>query len=215
MTRTKKRKNRIKARRIATVAAFTLIFASTNIGLATGQEERNYEYQFIFENEANISMNEHFSDAIPLDRDIQCCLNAWCEQYQVPYPLALAVIETESSFSPDARNGNCYGYMQVNLINCSWLEAEIGVTDLTNPYQNLQSGVFMLGNLHEKYGDWSKALVAYNCGERGAYNRYFSRGVASSKYSRSVIEKQAEWETVLGESGGEQYDAAQKYNQFC
>ena len=32
---------------------------------------------------------------------------------------------------------------QVNKINAEWLSESIGVTDLTDPYQNLRSGVFI------------------------------------------------------------------------
>ena len=60
--------------------------------------------------------------------------------------------------------------MQINSINKSWLLQEIGVTDLADPLQNLHSGIYMLGDLYGKYGDWHKALVCYNCGETGAYN---------------------------------------------
>lgn len=117
------------------------------------------------------------SDAVPLNHDTQAQVLGWCEEYGVPYSVALAVIEAESSFRPDAENGSCYGYMQINSINKSWLFQEIGVTNLEDPLQNLHSGIYMLGDLYGKYGDWHKALVCYNCGETGAYNHYFSQGL--------------------------------------
>lgn len=105
------------------------------------------------------------SDAVPLNHDTQAQVLGWCEEYGVPYSVALAVIEAESSFRPDAENGSCYGYMQINSINKSWLFQEIGVTNLEDPLQNLHSGIYMLGDLYGKYGDWHKVLVCYNCGE--------------------------------------------------
>ena len=131
------------------------------------------------------------SDAVPLNHDTQAQVLGWCEEYGVPYSVALAVIEAESSFRPDAENGSCYGYMQINSINKSWLFQEIGVTNLEDPLQNLHSGIYMLGDLYGKYGDWHKALVCYNCGETGAYNHYFSQGLTSSGYSRHVMELEA------------------------
>ena len=122
------------------------------------------------------------SDAVPLNHDTQAQVLGWCEEYGVPYSVALAVIEAESSFRPDAENGSCYGYMQINSINKSWLFQEIGVTNLEDPLQNLHSGIYMLGDLYGKYGDWHKVLVCYNCGETGAYNHYFSQGLTSSGY---------------------------------
>lgn len=139
----------------------------------------------------------YLSDAVPLDHDTQVQIMGWCEEYGVPYSMALAVIEAESSFRPDAENGSCYGYMQINSINKSWLLQEIGVTDLTDPLQNLHSGIYMLGDLYGKYGDWHKALVCYNCGETGAYNHYFSQGLTSSGYSRHVMELEAKWAEVI------------------
>lgn len=140
----------------------------------------------------------YLSDEIPLDYDTQACLRAWCEQYSVPYKTALSVIETESSFRADAQNGSCYGYMQVNSINLEWLNEEIGVTDLTDPLQNLHSGVFILGDLFEKYGDWNKVLVCYNYGETGAQKHVFSKGLTSTEYSRKVMSLQEKWAEVIG-----------------
>lgn len=155
-----------------------------------------------FENEkieeALLEQN-YLSDEIPLDYDTQACLRAWCEQYSVPYSLALAVIEAESTFRADASNGSCYGYMQINSVNLEWLGEQIGVTDLTDPLQNLHSGVFILANLNGKYEDWNKALVCYNCGEAGAYEYVFSQGYTSSQYSRHVLELQEAWKEVVGE----------------
>ena len=139
------------------------------------------------------------SDAVPLNHDTQAQVLGWCEEYGVPYSVALAVIEAESSFRPDAENGSCYGYMQINSINKSWLFQEIGVTNLEDPLQNLLSGIYMLGDLYGKYGDWHKVLVCYNCGETGAYNHYFSQGLTSSGYSRHVMELEAKWAEVVSQ----------------
>lgn len=139
------------------------------------------------------------SDAVPLNHDTQAQVLGWCEEYGVPYSVALAVIEAESSFRPDAENGSCYGYMQINSINKSWLFQEIGLTNLEDPLQNLHSGIYMLGDLYGKYGDWHKVLVCYNCGETGAYNHYFSQGLTSSGYSRHVMELEAKWAEVVSQ----------------
>lgn len=139
------------------------------------------------------------SDAVPLNHDTQAQVLGWCEEYGVPYSVALAVIEAESSFRPDAENGSCYGYMQINSINKSWLFQEIGVTNLEDPLQNLHSGIYMLGDLYGKYGDWHKVLVCYNCGETGAYNHHFSQGLTSSGYSRHVMELEAKWAEVVSQ----------------
>lgn len=150
----------------------------------------------ISEVEEIIPEQGYLSDKIPLDYDIQVFLKALCAEYSVPYQIALAVIEAESDFNSEASSGNCYGYMQINSINQEWLGEKIGVTDLTDPLQNLQSGVFMLGYLYDKYGDWHKALTCYIFGESGAQKYVFSKGLSSSRYSRHVMELCDKWKEV-------------------
>lgn len=139
-----------------------------------------------------------FYEEIPLDYDLQAHLIAVCEEYGVPMSVALGVIQAESTFTATAQNGSCYGYMQINSINSGWLNEELGVTDLTDPYQNIKSGVYILSILYGKYGDWHKTLVCYNYGEAGAQKHVFSQGYATTTYSRTVMAYAEEWEAVLG-----------------
>ena len=141
----------------------------------------------------------YLHEEIPLDFDLQCHLITVCEEYGVPYHIALGVIQAESSFTADASNGTCFGYMQINKINAEWLAESIGVTDLTDPYQNLRSGVFILSDLFGDYGDWHKALIAYNYGPSGAQEHVFSKGYTTTGYSRSVMEYADAWLEVVGE----------------
>lgn len=126
--------------------------------------------------EAALLEQGYLHEEIPLDFDLQCHLITVCEEYGVPQSVALGVIQAESSFTATAANGSCYGYMQINSINSEWLSEKIGVTDLTDPYQNIRSGVFILSDLYGKYGDWHKALICYNYGEGGAQEHVFSKG---------------------------------------
>ena len=141
---------------------------------------------------------EPFFEEIPLDRETQSCILNWCEEYGVPHSIALGVIQSESPLQPDAENGSCYGYMQINSINREWLGEAIGITDLRDPHQNLQAGIYMLSDLYGKYGDWNKALTCYNYGEGGAYEHVFSKGETSSTYSRHVLAVAEEWAGVVG-----------------
>lgn len=140
----------------------------------------------------------YLHEEIPLDFDLQCHLRTVCEEYGVPYHIALGVIQAESSFKADASNGTCFGYMQINKINAEWLSESIGVTDLTDPYQNLRSGVFILSDLFGDYGDWHKALIAYNYGPSGAQEHVFSKGYTTTSYSRAVMEYAGAWLEVVG-----------------
>lgn len=140
----------------------------------------------------------YLHEEIPLDFDLQCHLITVCEEYGVPYHIALGVIQAESSFTADASNGTCFGYMQINKINAEWLSESIGVTDLTDPYQNLRAGVFILSDLFGDYGDWNKALIAYNYGPAGAQKHIFSKGYTTTGYSRAVMAYAEDWFDVVG-----------------
>ena len=55
------------------------------------------------------------TDGNLLDYDLQVTMQACCEEYGVPYALALAVADVESRFDPDATSStNDYGLMQIN-----------------------------------------------------------------------------------------------------
>lgn len=141
---------------------------------------------------------DFYCEEIPLDRDLQEKARGWCEEYEVPYSLVLAVIEQESHFQADAYSTNCYGLMQINSINSVWLNEQIEVVNLYDPEQNIHSGIFILADLYEKYEDWTKVLICYNYGESGAQKYVFSQGYTSTSYSRSVQDLQAKWEEVVG-----------------
>jgi len=125
------------------------------------EEPEDFENQKI---EEALIVIGYLNEEVPLEYDLQACTMAWSEMYGVPYSISLGVIETESTFRADAVNGSCVGYMQVNENNYRGLNEAIGITDLKDPYQNIHSGVYMLGNLYKKYGDWHKALIGYNAG---------------------------------------------------
>lgn len=117
-----------------------------------------------------------------------------CEKYNVPYALALAVAECESSFNLEADSGTCWGVMQIHPINYPRLR-ENGI-EPTEYEGNITAGVFMLGELLDKYTDTHKALMAYNCGETGA-KRLWNQGYFTSKYSRKVVEKYEKWQEII------------------
>ena len=108
--------------------------------------------------------------------------------YDVPMSAALAVIERESSYQPDAVSATGdFGLMQINICNHRWLYEELGITDVMDPEQNIEAGLYILGRAFQKYDDPDKALMAYNMGDSGMKSAW-SKGQHSSKYSRAVIE---------------------------
>lgn len=137
-----------------------------------------------------------YKEQIPLPRYLQEAMQKVCKKYGVPYALALAVAECESSFDLEADSGICWGVMQINPCNYSRLR-ELGI-EPTEYEGNIVAGVFMLGELLNKYGDTHKALMAYNCGEAGA-KRLWNQGYSTSGYSRKVTTQSELWQQTLSQ----------------
>lgn len=121
---------------------------------------------------------------IPLEKQYQDFVFEMCEKYSVPVNIVLGIMWQESKFDFMALSSDrsCVGIMQVNVCNYDELNKQLGITDLTNPQQNIESGVYIFSNMLHKYGDCHKALVCYNCGEQGA------KDLIASRYSRDVLD---------------------------
>jgi len=120
---------------------------------------------------------------IPLEEQYQDFVFEMCEKYSVPVDIVLGIMWQESKYDFMALSSDrsCVGIMQINRIHYDELNKQLGITDLTNPQQNIESGVYIFSNLVHKYGDYHKALVCYNCGENGAKDKL------TSGYSNSVM----------------------------
>lgn len=142
---------------------------------------------------------------IPLSEELQRAMWDACKEYDVPYSLALAVCEAESSFQTDADNGLCWGLMQINPVNYQTLRS-MGIEPTTYD-GNIIAGVYMLGQLLNTYDDMHKALMTYNCGDVGAAHLW-DMGHYTSSYSENVSEKNDKWQKVIIENviGGKNHD---------
>ena len=135
----------------------------------------------------------YLRDDISLSYDLQMTARRASDLFDVPYAVLISVMYKESRFVVDAVNYDetCFGLMQIHRINFQWVQealAEYGVEDIQNdPEDNILAGAYMLKDLLEKYGDWHKVLMAYNCGEAGA-RKLWDAGHESSEYSREVLE---------------------------
>lgn len=110
-------------------------------------------------------------------------------EYDIPAELITAVIETESQFNEDAKNGNCVGLMQVNPRWQKERMKELGVDDLKNPHANILVGTDYLVDLINDYETVENALTIYNMGNKGI--ELVKRG-KTSKYARTIVKRTEE-----------------------
>lgn len=128
----------------------------------------------------------YFNDLIPLDYDLQAELRAACDEFDVPFPLMVAMIEKETNFTNMiGDNGNAEGYLQIWYYWHSDKMEQIGATDLMNPVDNFRTGCYIMSILLDKHTTYD-ALSAYNTGS-----------VGYSEYAERVSELYDYWEAVL------------------
>lgn len=122
----------------------------------------------------------------PLSHDLQDYIREQCERQGISMSLVIALIEVESSFRADViSQSDDYGLMQINVINHGWLYEEYGITDFLDPYNNILCGITILSQHYERYGDETKALMAYNMGATGA-KRNWDKGIFETTYTRKI-----------------------------
>ena len=128
---------------------------------------------------------------IPLEKDLQDHIFDLCEEYKIDPVLIFAIAKRETQFDHTLKgdNGNAYGLMQVQP---RWHQDRIdklGVTDLMNPYQNVEVAIDYLADLFEYDKSLEWTLMAYNAGPTGA-NRNENRGVVTEYVT--VVKQYAE-----------------------
>ena len=140
---------------------------------------------------ANASEPKLYFD-VPLDVEVQDHIFKVCEEYGVRPEIVVAIVHRESNFKASSVGdyGTSYGLMQVRPKYHTPRMKKLKCTDLLNAKQNITVGVDYLAELMRNNGyNIEKALIAYNAGQTGAYNNYFSKGIFSNEYSQDVLEK--------------------------
>lgn len=128
-----------------------------------------------------------------LPESVKVYLYNLCRERNISYPLMLALIEKESGYQWDAESpdGSCKGYA---MINDKWHQErmeKLGVTDIHDPYGNLEVSLDFLAELFSRYHDANVVLMCYNCGESGA-ERLLEKGIFSTEYSEKILAREAE-----------------------
>ena len=117
-----------------------------------------------------------------------------CEGCGICPELVEAIIERESSWNPDAVNGSCIGLMQISE---GWHQdrmESLGVTDLTDPYDNIDVGVDYLLELFTEYEDPALVLTIYS---GNSTESLLEDGVMCG-YAEEVLKRSAELEREHG-----------------
>lgn len=137
-----------------------------------------------------------------LDAETQEFVFYLCKGYDIDWTLVMAIMQQESSFRSDViSDSNDYGLMQINKVNHEWLTETLGVTDFTDPHQNIRAGVFILRKLFEQYTEPNLVLMSYNMGQTGAA-RLWKEGIYSTPYVENILKYQAEFnEQLEGKEG--------------
>lgn len=130
------------------------------------------------------------SDDIPLSYDNQVSLQEACEEFNVPYALALSLIETETNFrNVIGDNGDSTGYMQIQQRWHYDRMERLGVYDLTDPKSNFRVGLDYLSECYDIYGSWGLAVTVYNMGHNPGY---------ITDYAYNVMSGYEKWLGVVG-----------------
>lgn len=129
---------------------------------------------------------------VPLAEDLQdfirFCLDNDDIHEDISLPLILAIIEVESDYRADIiSETNDYGLMQINECNHEWLAEQHHLTDMFDPYQNIEAGIIILNDCMKNSPNMHGALTAYNRGLSGA-NELWEQGIYETAYSRKVMD---------------------------
>tara|TARA_R110000851_G_scaffold9428_2_gene35060 strand:- start:3080 stop:3625 length:546 start_codon:yes stop_codon:yes gene_type:complete len=106
----------------------------------------------------------------------------------IPLGLAFALVKLESGFVPWAvSHAGAIGLSQVmpptGLEHCGLTENQ-----LYDPARNLLCGFGYLRMLHDRHGDWSVALAAYNVGDARRARAWRTGEPDGARYAARIIE---------------------------
>lgn len=114
--------------------------------------------------------------------DVDESINRNAQLHGIPLEIAHAMIQQESGKKADAQSHKgAFGYGQLMPATAK----ELGV-DINDPEQNIEGSMRYLKMMYDKYGDFPKALAAYNAGP-GAVDKY--GGIPPFKETQNYVTK--------------------------
>lgn len=167
--------------------------------MAAGPEETVAEESETYsesEEKPSVAPVQQIYDFIPLENDLQIYVSKMAAEYEINPLLIYAVIWQESRFNQSALNDSeeySVGLMQINEEYHMERMDRLGVTDLSEPRQNILTGIDYLSELinwkEDTTLEW--ALMAYNGGPEYADEQTANGNV--SEYARAVMDKLFEY----------------------
>lgn len=146
---------------------------------AKAQEEPTTTTTYYEEPAKDSSKYEKYIDIVPLEPGIIKHIVETATEKGIDPALIFALIEIESNFKEEAKNGPCIGLMQVNCENYD--NPNQAMASLISPSLNIDAGIEILSTFLKKYPT-EKALTCYNMGENGA------KGRDTSSYAKKVLQ---------------------------
>lgn len=117
-------------------------------------------------------------------KELRAQINYWADHYQIPRTLVHRVIQRESSYRPEARNGPYYGLMQILPQTARTMGHTGSAEDLLKADVNLQyAGKYLRGAWLVSDGDEKTAVGWY---ARGYYYEAKRRGLLVETGLRSA-----------------------------
>ena len=114
----------------------------------------------------------YYRQDIPLDRYLQETLWNACQEWDVPYELALAVCWRETNYRnliTEADERTYYGMMAVQLESAGWYMEQCGVEYLNSEEDRLRVACCILGQHLKDYESTYAALCRYSNDYEGWY----------------------------------------------
>ncbi len=163
---------------------------NTTKSSSSKREKTIHVTEVIDEAELEDASHPHFTVHTPsgskrLSDEYQDYTYEMCEKYGIKqyYGVILTQMYCESSYNQNAvSRSSSYGLMQIHSSNFSKLKSSLGLTNIKDPLQNIEAGVYMMADYVEKYGDIQTALVCYHRGEGAA-----KKGMRSDSYSSRIV----------------------------